>query len=56
MSEAFALAALAAVTGGIGLAFRELLKDRNWYRDRLFRSLDTTEEAIEVAKKKAPGA
>lgn len=59
MSDAFALALLAAVGGGCAIVFRYLTGQIDFYRDRLFRAQDTTDESLDVAEQlaetKAPG-
>jgi hypothetical protein len=56
VSDAVILALLGAVSAGIGLVFRELIADRNFYRERLFGLMDKVDEVVPPASKQAPGA
>jgi hypothetical protein len=60
--EAVILAVVTAVIGGIALVYKNERTEKLFYRDRLLTSLDTTDEAIDTArkiaapKKRAPGS
>lgn len=50
------LALLAAIGAGITRVYLDQRSEIRFYRDRLFTSMDTTDEATDVARKKARGA
>jgi hypothetical protein len=63
LSDAVVLALLTAVGGGCLVVFKYLTGQIDFYRDRLFKSMDTTDDAVGTAeviatkaRKRAPGA
>lgn len=52
--EAVVIAAIAAIGAGIGLVYRDLQRQLDWYRNALWRTQGHADRAVKLADKVVP--